>query len=326
MDLSIIIVSFNTKELLKRCLLSVFKTVNGVTFEVIVVDNASQDGSPEMVKESFPGVRLIENDTNAGFAKANNLAINAARGRFLFLLNSDTVLQASPRTVLDYLDSERNVGLLGCRIVYGNSALQRSAWRFPTLFQEWYYFSFDIIRTFIPALSKLRYRGIDYNVKTETDCVSGCSLFIRKTLLDLIGVLDERFFMYYEDTEYCYRARMKTQYRTVYYPHYQVVHYHGMSGNRLKATLRSFNSAQYYFFKTKGPRTASLFIATCRASWQCNLALLTVLGLVVRSRKVAEKIETFRKLLAFTQKFSSKKRMGDHAEAETFLESVCKSS
>lgn len=326
LDLSVIIVSFNTRDLLRNCLESVFDSVTGIAFEVFVVDNASQDRSPEMVKEYFPLVLLIENNTNVGFARANNQAMREAAGRYILLLNSDTVMQASPRPVLDFLDKEQDIGLLGCRIVYGNGSLQKSAWRFPTLFREWYYFSFDIIRSFIPAVSRLRYRSIAYDTITETDCVSGCSLFIRSKLFNLIGCLDERFFMYYEDSEYCFRVRTQTHYRTVYYPHYQVIHYHGMSSNRLKATLRSFNSAQYYFSKTKGAKSASFFIAACRASWQSNLALLSVLSMAVRSKKIEEKMETFRKLLSFTRQFSREKITRDHTETETFLESVCKSS
>ena len=326
LDLSVIIVSFNTRELLRNCLSSIFSSITGIAFEVIVVDNASLDGSPEMVRESFPEVLLIESGTNAGFARANNLAMREARGRYFLLLNSDTVMQTSPHPVLDFLDKGQDIGLLGCRIVYGDGSLQKSAWRFPALTQEWYYFSFEIIRSFIPALSNLRYRGIHYNSISDADCVSGCSLFIRSELFRLIGGLDERFFMYYEDTEYGFRARMQTRYRTVYYPHYEIVHYHGKSSNDLKATLRSFRSAVYYFSKIKGRGRISFFVGACKASWRFNLAVLSMIGLFLRSNKVADKVDTFKQLLSSARLLGKGKVESDYAEAEKIPATGCKSS
>lgn len=300
LDLSVIIVSFNTMGLLRSCLQSVLDSVKDISSEVFVVDNASHDGSPEMVRRDFPEVRLIENATNTGFAKANNLALLEATGRYILLLNSDTVMPESPQQVIEYMDATADIGLLGCKIVFGDGTLQYSAWRFPTLFQEWYYFSFDIIRIFIPAISRLKYRGIDYRHITDTDCVSGCSLFINGKLVNLIGGLDEQFFMYYEDTEYCYRTTTDTNYRVVYFPHFQVTHYHGKSSNPQKATLRSFMAARYYFAKTKGERFSAVFVTACRMIWRIDLAILSILHLFFRNIKVAGKIDLFRQLLSST--------------------------
>lgn len=324
LDLSVIIVSFNTMGLLRNCLRSVLDSVKGISSEVFVVDNASHDGSPEMVKRDFPEVKLIENVTNTGFAKANNLALLEATGRYILLLNSDTVMPECPRQVIEYMDAKADIGLLGCRIVFGDGSLQYSAWRFPTLFQEWYYFSFDIIRIFIPAISRLKYRGIDYGHIADTDCVSGCSLFINGKLINLIGGFDEQFFMYYEDSEYCYRTTNNTNYRVVYFPYFQVIHYHGKSSNPQKATLRSFMAARYYFAKTKGARFSAVFVTACRMIWRFNLTILSIIQLFFRNIKVAGKIDMFRQLLSSVSLSSKEETENHETRADKFPASGCK--
>jgi GT2 family glycosyltransferase len=196
------------------------------------------------------------------------------------------------------MDNETKVGILGCRIVYGDGTLQNSSWRFPTLLREWYYFSFDIIRQFFPTISRIKYKGIDYENVSDTDCISGCCMFINKNVVLSIGGLDECFFMYYEDSEFCYRTLKHTDYHVRYYPHYQVIHYHGKSGDTLKAITRSFKSACYYFYKTRGILHTKLFILACMICWHLNLLFIHIFSALIKSNKLSQKILMFRALIA----------------------------
>ena len=165
-----------------------------------------------------------------------------------------------------------------------------------------------------------------YDCVEEVFAACGANMLIRRALLDDVGLFDDDFFMYYEDTEYGFRARMQTRYRTVYYPHYEIVHYHGKSSNDLKATLRSFRSAVYYFSKIKGRGRISFFVGACKASWRFNLAVLSMIGLFLRSNKVADKVDTFKQLLSSARLLGKGKVESDYAEAEKIPATGCKSS
>lgn len=232
MDLSIIIVSFNTKNILRNCLRSVFANGNSnqaLDFEVIVVDNASKDGSVEMVKTEFPRVKAITNRENLGFAKANNLGIKASEGAYVFLLNSDTTLKSenTMQEMINFMNQHSKVGILAPRLLDSNGEVQKSAAKFLDLKVALaVYFLGESWNYQVDQLNQLFY----------PDAVSGAAMFIRREVFEQIGYLNEDYFMYSEDADFCYRTKKKG-WKIVYYPFVQIVHLGGQSTKLVKEEM-----------------------------------------------------------------------------------------
>ncbi|MDO9065870.1 MAG: glycosyltransferase family 2 protein, partial [Chloroflexota bacterium] len=201
--LSVVIVSYNTRELLRLCLTSVLQA--GPT-EVTVVDNASSDDSAQMVQADFPQVRLIASALNLGFVRANNLALRESCGDHLLLLNPDAELQEGALSTLQgLLDDHPQAGAVGPRLVYGDGALQHAAFRFPTLLQTYFDF-FPWPARLLQSTLNGRYPRNAYSGRPfQVDFVLGACLMIRRTAIDQIGLLDERYFMYCEEMDWCKR-------------------------------------------------------------------------------------------------------------------------
>lgn len=251
-EFSIIIINFNVKDFLRQALLSVRRAVSGLTAEIIVVDNASEDGSVETVRAEFPEVRVIENVDNLGFAVANNQALRTARGRFLVLLNPDTVVQENTFTAIrDFFCSSegQDAGMVGCKILNPDGTLQLACRRsFPT---PWVAF------TRLSGLSKLfpksRVFGkynltyLDENALTEVEAISGSFMAVRREALNQIGFLDETFFLYGEDLDWCFRLRA-AGWKIYYLPQTQIIHFKGESSKRSNLdSLRIFYQAMHLF-------------------------------------------------------------------------------
>lgn len=212
MDVSVIIVNYNTKELTKNCIDSVFAKTSGVSFEVILVDNASTDGSVELF-EKDERILFIESGENLGFGKANNLGYQHARGKYLFLLNSDTLLlnNAIKEFYLQMEQRSKTIACMGCLLVDGNNMRIHSYGDFPTLAKE-------LIRKPWYLLHKFWGIQVGYDDHPlqiiddhtfEVEYVTGADLFIRKSVADEYGLFDSDFFMYYEETEMQYRYRKR---------------------------------------------------------------------------------------------------------------------
>jgi len=228
MDLSIIIVNWNTRELLRGCLQSVYQQTVGIDFEVIVIDNGSDDGSATMVSTYFPQVKLVRNAGNAGYVRANNQGITASIGRYILLLNADTVIGVnSLQTLTAYLDAHPRVGVLGPRLLNPDNSVQQSVRRLP----RW--------RDNVVVLTKLHNfwpQLLDYYLMTDFDYrreaaveqVMGAAMFIRRTVLNQIGDLDKRFWQWYEDVDYCRRVRL-AGWEVRYAPVADIMHYKGQS-------------------------------------------------------------------------------------------------
>lgn len=236
MDLSIVIVNWNTIEMLRECLQSTYDGMArspDVDFEVIVVDNASTDGSAEMVAAEFPAAVLIRNDENRGFAAANNQGFDVAKGRLILLLNSDTivhgeVLGASVR----YIDADARIGAMGCRVLNTDGSVQLTCSQFPTLTNQFLQAS---------GLWKLkrprwfgRYLMTDWlrDSEREVEVISGCYMLVKKSLMDEVGYLDEDFFFFGEETDWCLRMR-KAGWRLMFAPVGEITHHGGGSVRRL---------------------------------------------------------------------------------------------
>jgi N-acetylglucosaminyl-diphospho-decaprenol L-rhamnosyltransferase len=260
-DCSIIIVNWNVCTLLRRCLASVPASAGcDVSYEVIVVDNASHDGSVAMVQAEFPAVRLLANSTNRGFAGGNNQGIAASRGRALLLLNPDTTLAPGALAVLlATLDAQPQVGLVGPRLRNPDGTVQPSRRRFPSLATA--LIESTPLQPYIPALPLLqRYYLADQpdDQEQEVDWLTGACLLVRRTVLQQVGGFDERYFMYSEELDLCRRVRA-AGWRILYQPAAEVVHYEGQSsGQDVAARQIRFNRSKVrYFLRWQGRGAAA---------------------------------------------------------------------
>lgn len=258
-DLSIVIVNWNASEHLRQCLRSIYGSGARLSFETIVVDNASTDGSVAMVCEEFPQVRLLRQDVNTGFAHGNNVALSVARGRAVLLLNNDTVLSPGTLdTMMRFLDRHADAGIVGPRVLNPDGTLQPSCRDFPSLpamlFRALY---LDKLFPNHPLTGSLMMSHWDYVSDREVDAVSGCCLLARRTMIDQVGPLDERFFMYYEEIDWAYRAR-QLGWRVLFTPSARIIHYGGQSANLDWARVRMLYSQSLiqYFDKHHGPASA----------------------------------------------------------------------
>jgi len=230
-DISIIIVNYNVQALLEQTLISVKKSIAKLNVEVIVVDNHSVDGSCNMVKKKFSDVLLIENKDNVGFSKANNQGINLSIGKYVLLLNPDTVLAEDTLTkTFNYMESDEKVGALGVRMIDGSGVfLPESKRGLPTPAVAFYKMS-GLARLFKKSKIFGKYH-LSYLSEFEThevDVLSGAFMMLRKSVLDEVGLLDENFFMYGEDIDLSYRIQ-KGGYRNIYFSDTTIIHYKGES-------------------------------------------------------------------------------------------------
>jgi len=233
-DLAVIIVNWNTRNLLQKCLSSLYHYTKEISFEVFVVDNGSSDGSPEMVAQMFPSVHLIRNKENLGFSKANNQAIRlTSSSRYILLLNSDTELTSNAlQEVLLFMDSHPSVGISGTRLLDADGTLQYSCDLFPRppmrLLRD------KIMKICYPGNTITRQRRIalwNYSRNFAVDYLIGAILLIRRETLNQIGLLDERFFMYAEDIDWCYRAAL-AGWETYYLGEISIYHYNRGSSEK----------------------------------------------------------------------------------------------
>lgn len=229
-DVSVIIVNWNLKQVLRECLESVGRFGGGLTLETIVVDNASSDGSSQMVESEFPGVKLLRNGENLGFSRANNQGMQYASGRYFFLLNNDALLKEGALPLLvSFMDEHADTGICGPRVVNEDGTLQvRSKGRFPSIRTA-------LVHFFLPLAwqgRRGRTLGIyDDRVGTEPrtlDWVSGCALMARRQAVESVGMLDASVFMYCEDVDWCYRMH-RSGWKVSYVPAAEVMHYGGRS-------------------------------------------------------------------------------------------------
>jgi GT2 family glycosyltransferase len=234
MHLSIAIVNWNTRELLSKCLESIYSYPPQCDYEVVVVDNASSDGSCEMVCENFPQVVLINNKENAGFARATNQAIQSGESTYVLLLNPDTVvLPDALQQLVEFMDTHPEAGAAGSRVLNPDGSLQTSCYVAPTLAHE--FFRLFHLSRFRPA-STYQMKNWNTNIPRLVDIIQGDCLMLRKTALNQVGLLDERFFIYSEDVDLCYRLQ-RASWGLYWVPRAQVIHYGGQSTRQVAAEM-----------------------------------------------------------------------------------------
>ncbi|OHB54799.1 MAG: hypothetical protein A2Y12_04060 [Planctomycetes bacterium GWF2_42_9] len=238
MDISIVIVSWNTREILRNCLDSIYKNRGDLEMEVIVVDNASGDRSAEMVREDFKDAIVIANRDNKGFAAGNNQGIAIARGEWILLLNSDTVVLGDAlQKTLVYARANPRAGVVGCRILNVDMSLQRSCFKFPSILNmslsaSYLYKVFGRSRFF----GRERMTWWDFNEARLVDCVCGAFMLIRSAAIQEVGLMDEGFFMYAEETDYCWRfSRARWEIR--FCPDGEIIHLGGQSSAKVRGPM-----------------------------------------------------------------------------------------
>jgi GT2 family glycosyltransferase len=260
-DLSIVIVNWNTRDLLALCLRSVYDTTSDLDSEVIVVDNASNDGSQEMVRREFPDVNLIPNTENLGFAKANNQAIRRSQGRYVLLLNSDAFVRENTiKQVVGFMDERPEAGMVGCKLLYEDGRLQPSCTAFPTLFTE-FCIATQLDRLFPKSRLLGRYLMTywEFDDVREVDVILGAFMLVRAAAIDEVGLMDERYFMYSEEVDWCYRFK-ETGWKIYFYPQSETVHLWGGSTGRIRVEMltQMYRSRIAFFRKHYGRRSATL--------------------------------------------------------------------
>lgn len=230
--LSVVIVNWNTREVLRACLGSVFAELDTRTAEVFVVDNGSTDGSCKMVCEHFPEVRLIANAQNLGFAAANNQAIRRSSGRYILLLNSDTVVLKDVLTrSVAYMERSEGVGVMGCRVLNTDGSVQMTCSRFPSLLNL-ILLSSGVFRVSGPRFfGRYQIRDWQRDTEREVDTVTGCYMLVRRAALKNVGLLDESFFFYGEETDWCKRF-LKAGWQLRFAPVGEIIHHGSLSSRQ----------------------------------------------------------------------------------------------
>jgi GT2 family glycosyltransferase len=251
MQLSILIVSWNTRELLRACLEKLKPELTAIESEVFLVDNASADGSAEMVRNDFPWVRLIANEENRGFAAANNQAFALATGRYVLLLNPDTeTYPGSVRTLIQFLDTHAKAGIVAPQLLNTDGSVQRSCREFPT-FRGMAYELLGLSRLFPQKETFRRYKMLDFehDVECQVDQPEGACLMVRREVIDQVGILDEGYFMLFEEVDWCYRIK-QAGWEIWFTPTAKVLHHYGQSIKQVKARMiLSSHRGMYRFWK-----------------------------------------------------------------------------
>lgn len=261
-DLSIVVVSWNSSPYLRGCLSSIPSGAGKLSYEVFVVDNASRDGSADLVRAEFPSSRLIANASNRGFAAANNQGLRLAAGRYAILLNPDTRLhEGALERLAAFMDGNPEVGACGPLLLNEDGSVQHAARRFPG-------FGFALgsmtilgrLGFFRGAYDRVKMRGVRFDAPMEVDQPSGAALFLRKSVLDRVGLLDEGFFIFFEEVDLCRRIKDAGS-RIVLRPEARVTHYGGRSRRQDRASviLPRVRSLLRYLRKHEGAARSAVF-------------------------------------------------------------------
>jgi GT2 family glycosyltransferase len=257
MQLSVVIVNWKARECLPACIESLKADLDGIEAEIVFVDNASGDGSPGWVRENHPEVIVIENQTNLGFSRANNLAIKGSRGDLVMLLNPDTVVkEGGVRSLISLLEKEPAAGIAGPRIEYPDGSIYPQCKRkIPTVGDAFYYlFGIERLRSLVSRRSGYTLDHLDPGDVHEVEAISGSCMMIRREALTDIGLLDEDFFLYGEDLDLCLRAG-RSGWKILYCPKAIIVHHHGQSSRqrRWSSTVEFYRAMRTFYRKHYGP-------------------------------------------------------------------------
>lgn len=262
MDVSVIIVNYRTRGLVKQCLKSIRRAAPRLDYEVLVVDNDSKDGLPALVRERFPETRLFALPENVGFAAGNNVAMRKAKGRYVFVLNPDTMLEIGAlEAMVAAMDADPRIGVLAPRLMHPDGTRQESVHRFPTPWIPVYRRTpLGRLPQAKAELDRYAMRDVSVDRTMEVDWVEGAAMFVRRAAIEEVGMFDERFFVYFEDADWCRRFWAKG-WKVVYFPEAAILHYHRRESADAswflapltnKVSRIHIASAYKYFMKWKG--------------------------------------------------------------------------
>lgn len=330
MILTIIIINYNSKEVLNKCLISLYESSLNTDFEVFIIDNASSESIGDLVP-LFPQVNFLYNEKNIGFAAANNIGIRKANGKCILLLNPDTVInENSLQPMINYLDTNDDVGIVGCKIFNADGEIERSTHSFPTLVKEFVHanefikkiFSYNsFLSKFLGKVLKIKsfesYWDHD-NIK-EVDHVTAACMMIKKEAIDNVGLLDEAFFLYNEEVEWSFRFK-KAGYKSVFLPESSIIHLFGYSTKQRvqkqavnNLLVERYRGMFYFFQKHYGFIKLLLLRITVFQGFSLRLFLnyVKVLNasdeqknLIIHERKYIKKILILVKLKNFDWRYS----------------------
>lgn len=276
MDLSVVIVSWNCVDHLERALASLEPERAALAMEVFVVDNASDDGTVERVAAAFGWVEMIANDDNRGFAAANNQALRRASGRHAILLNPDTeVHPGALRTLVDHLDGHPEVGAVGPRLIYPDGRLQRSSTLFPTMRGALHRFTaVRYLRLFRRHYRRYKMKDATFDAEADVDSLMGAALMVRREALDAVGLLDEGFWMYYEEVDLCKRIAA-AGYVNRFVPSAVILHVGGESSSRNmeRIKIERLRSLIRYFDKHRPGLPSFAFRVVFKAAFLLRMAV-----------------------------------------------------
>ena len=256
MDVSIVFVNYKSEILTKNAIKSVLEKTEGIEYEIFVVDNNSQDGSIEGIEKEFPNINIIKNPTNAGFGTANNLAIKQSKGKYVLCLNTDTILKNNAiKIFFDFMEKEENqqIGACGAYLTDGEDNPSNCGGLLPCASSLFWKFG---IRCFFKDYYSKKYIGKltpkDKNIIPDLGYITGADLFMRKNVLDKIGLYDENLFMFFEDSDLCKRIK-DAGYKLALVEEAKIQHLEGKSTKNLLQKKKWFKESEFYYFKKHHP-------------------------------------------------------------------------
>jgi GT2 family glycosyltransferase len=308
LDISVIIVSYQCAEALAGCLESLTGRAWGVSAEFIVVDNGSTDGAADMVRRRFGQVHLFANPDNRGFAAANNQGLAVARGRHMFFLNPDTLVHPGAlERIVETLDADPTIGALGPQLVNPDGSIQPSARRFPTFVAMLHHYTpLRLILVLRGAYRRYMMTGFDFTLAADVDQVMGAAMAVPRSVLDRVGPMDERFFLYFDEVDLCRRIKV-AGYRVRFDPSARVTHIGGASSGSAASYCLRRRSLLKYIRKWHGPLAGPLLTAALWAgivarellSLKINLLAGAAMALIGRQEKARRLMKRARLAAAY---------------------------
>jgi GT2 family glycosyltransferase len=288
-DISIIIVNWNTKELLLECVSSIKQDANNYKVEIIVVDNASKDGSPQALKDLHPDLKLIQNKENLGFAKANNIGIKLSSGKYICIVNSDVELRKDClATMYNYMNKHPQIAVLGPKVYYPDMSSQVSCTNFPTIWNN--FCEASGLQRIFPHSKIFSGEYMNYyhhNAILNVDSLVGCFLMVRRNVIDQVGLLDERFFIYSEEVDWCKRFR-NAGWDIIFLPDASVIHHDASSSSKypLRFSAELLKSKIKYWKKHRSMLTVIIFLMIIVMNSGVRLILGSILYIIKPSKRV----------------------------------------
>lgn len=286
-DVSVVVVSWNTRDILRGCLRSIFEQTREVSFEVFVVDNNSHDGSAEMVRAEFPTIKLIANAENRGFAAGCNQGMREASGRYTLLLNPDTiVLDDAISRCVEYADLHADVGVVGCQVLEDENRIQRTGFSFPSPLNMFFGLS-GLSRMFPRSrlFGRPQLSWWDRTSEQEVDVVAGMFMLVRREAIVKVGLMDEAYFVYAEEADWCYRFA-KAGWKRVFTPCARIIHLEGGDKSTSQVSIKMFvqlqKSLMIYYRKNLGLAAWSMAKAIYVLSNSVRMVAWFVLSVINR--------------------------------------------